>query len=197
MDEKTEALRDIFLEVSEEGTVTERQEAGRGSLASDEAGETERVVAVVAEMRDRYEFATDLDDDALVRVVRGYYGDETDTDIAGAVGVARDTVVRARLDLHLVRERDTDAPFELASLSRLLDDGATVAEAAAELDVSESTVRKYRRVVAARTEARRVSERFRAEFEDALGVISEDFTTDATEDGLEDATDGMETNVSF
>ncbi|MFC7176641.1 helix-turn-helix domain-containing protein [Halosegnis marinus] len=197
MDEKTEELRDIFMEVSEEGTVTERQEAGRGSLAGDEAGETERVAAVVAEMRDRYEFATDLDDDALVRVVRGYYGGETDTAVADDLGVSRDTVIRARLDLHLVRERDLDAPFELAALRRLLGDGATVAEAADELGVSESTVRKYRRVVTARNEARRVSERFRSEFEDALGVISEDFTTEATEDGLEDATDGMETNVSF
>lgn len=197
MDEKTEQLREIFMDVADDGTVTERQEAGRGSLSDDDDAVAERVAAVIAEMRDRYEFATELDDDALVRVVRGYYEGETDTDIAEAVDTSRDAVFRARLDLHLLRERDTDAPFELSALRRRLDDGASVTEAADELDVSESTVRRYRRVVEAQDEARRASERFRSAFEDAVGAIGDRMTEDAKEDGLEDATDGMETNVSF
>jgi hypothetical protein len=197
MDEKTEQLRDIFMGVSEDGTVTERQAADRGSLSADDSGVAERVAAVIAEMRDRYEFATGLDDDALVRVVRGYYAGESDTELADALDVGRDTVVRARLDLHLVRERDTDAPFDLADLRRLLADGASVADAADELGVSASTVRRYQRVIAAQDAARRVSERFRSEFEDAVGEIGDRMTADAKEDGLEDATEGMETNVSF
>lgn len=36
MDEKTEELRDIFVDVAGEDTVTERQEDGHGSLLSDE-----------------------------------------------------------------------------------------------------------------------------------------------------------------
>lgn len=196
MDEKTEQLRDIFMDVADDATVTERQEAGHGSLPTEE-GADDRVRAVVAEMRERYEFSTGLDDEALVRVVRGYYGGETDTEIGDALDVSRDTVARARLDLHLVRERDRDAPFELSALRALLDEGASVDEAAAELGVSASTVRRYRRVIEARVAARQVSERFRSEFEDALGVVSEGFTDEATEDGLEDATEGMETNVSF
>lgn len=196
MDEKTEQLRDIFMDVADDATVTEQQEAGHGSLPTGEDAD-ERIRAVVAEMQEKYEFSTGLDDDALVRVVKGYYGDETDTEIGDALDVSRDTVARARLDLHLVRERDRDAPFELSALRTLLDDGASVDDAADELGVSPSTVRRYRRVIEALVAARQVSERFRSEFEDALGVVSEGFTDEATEDGLEDATEGMETNVSF
>ena len=163
MDEKTEQLRDIFLEVSEDGTVTERQAANRGSLSADDSDVAERVAAVIAEMRDRYEFTTGLNDGTLV----------------------------------LVREHDTDAPFDLGDLRALLEEDASVADAAAELGVSESTVRRYRHVVAAQDAARGVSERFRSEFEDAVGEIGDRMTADAKEDGLEDATDGMETNVSF
>ena len=190
MDEKTEELRDIFMDVSEEGTVTERQEADRGSL-TDDGDADERIAAVVAEMRDRYDFATDLAGDELVRVVRGYFDGSTDTELAAALDVDRATVVRARLNLHLLRERDADAPFELSALRELLDDGATTAVAADALDVSESTVRRYRRVLEARAESRRASERFRSEFADAVpdAELSERMT--------DDATDGMETNVSF
>jgi len=196
MDEKTEQLRDIFMDVADDATVTEQQEAGHGSLPTGEDTD-ERIRTVVAEMRDRYEFSTGLDDDALVRVVRGYYGNETDTAIGDALDISRDTVARARLDLHLVRDRDRDAPFELSALRTLLDEGASVDDAADELGVSPSTVRRYRRVIEAQFAARQVSERFRSEFEDALGVVSEGFTDGATKDGLEDATEGMETNVSF
>lgn len=196
MDEKTEQLRDIFMDVADDATVTERQEAGHGSLPTEEDAD-ERIRAVVTEMRDRYEFSTGLDDDALIRVVRGFYGNETDTAIGDALDVSRDTVASARLDLQLVRDRDRDAPFELSTLRALLDEGTSTEDTADELGVSPSTVRRYRRVLEAQAAARQVSERFRSEFEDALGVVSDGFTDEATEDGLEDATEGMETNVSF
>jgi len=196
MDEKTEQLRDIFMDVADDATVTERQDPGRGSVSTSNA-DGERVRAIIAEMRGRYEFSTGLDDDALARVVDGYYNDETDTEISDTLGVSREAVVRARLDVHLLRERDRDAPFELSTLRALLDGGTRVDDAAEELGVSASTVRRYRRVVETQGAVRRVSERFRSEFEDALGVVSDGFTDGATEDGLEDATEGMETNVSF
>ena len=203
MDEKTEELRDIFMDVTDEDTVTERQEEGRGSLADEQSDEDLEagIRSVIEEMRDRYEFDTDLDDGALVRVVRGYFEGDSDTEIAEAVDTDRRAVFRARLDLQLLRDRDTDAPFEMADLRDLLVDDVPVSEIAGELDASESTVRRYRRVLRAQHEARQVSDRFRAEFEDQFteAELSEQMTSEVKEDGLEEATEGMESesDVSF
>lgn len=198
MDEKTEELRDIFMDVTDEETVTESQEESRGSL-TDERDGGERIGEIVASMRDRYDFDASLSDEELVTVVEGFYTGATDSAIADELDVSRREVFRARLDIHLVRERDTDAPFDLAEFRDLLSNEVPTGDLAAHFDVSPSTVRRYRRVVDAQNEARRVSDRFRSEFEDALvdADIGEQFTTDMKDDGLEEATDGMETNVSF
>jgi hypothetical protein len=199
MDEKTERLRDIFLSVSEEAEVTERQSAARGSLAADEVDD-EELVELVEAMRDRYEFATDLDDAELARVARGFYDEETDTAIGRALGdVSAGTVRRARLDLHLVTDRDLDAPFDLDELRRLRDDDATTAEMAESLDASRSTVRKYARALDAQQRRRLVGDRFREEFDRLLGdgELSEQLTAAVKESGLREATEDMETNVSF
>jgi hypothetical protein len=197
MDEKTEELRDIFEEVTGEETVTEKQEETPGTLAGeDDEAVAERLADVVARMRERYEFETDLSDAEYARVVRGYYEGEDDTDIADALDVDRRDVVRARLDVHLVRDRDRDAPFELKELRRLLNADADLgtSDLAEELDVSASTVRRYRRVVETETEIRSVSARYQADFEDVLtdAGISHDMTSDIQEDGLQDATEGAE-----
>ncbi|WP_254831971.1 conditioned medium-induced protein 4 [Haloglomus salinum] len=197
MDEKTEELRDIFEEVTGEETVTEKQEESPGTLAGeDDEAVAERLADVVARMREKYEFATDLSDTEYARVVRGYYEGEDDTDIADALDIDRRDVVRARLDVHLVRDRDRDAPFELKELRRLLNADADLgtSDLAEELDVSASTVRRYRRVVETETQIRSVSARYQAEFEDVLtdAGISHDMTSDIQEDGLQDATEGAE-----
>jgi hypothetical protein len=197
MDEKTEELRDIFEEVTGEETVTEKQEETPGTLAGeDDEAVAERLADVVARMREKYEFATDLSDTEYARVVRGYYEGEDDTDIADALDIDRRDVVRARLDVHLVRDRDRDAPFELKELRRLLNADADLgtSDLAEELDVSASTVRRYRRVVETETQIRSVSARYQAEFEDVLtdAGISHDMTSDIQEDGLQDATEGAE-----
>jgi predicted nucleotidyltransferase len=133
--------------------------------------------------------------------VRGYFEGDSDTETAEAVGADRRTVFRARLDLQLLRDRDTDAPFDLADLRDLLVDDVPVSEVAEELGASESTVRRYRRVLRAQHEARQVSDRFRAEFEDQFtdAELSEQMTSEVKEDGLEEATEGMESesDVSF
>ena len=198
MDEKTEELRDIFMDVTDEETVTERQEESRGSL-TDERDAGERIGEIVAQMRETYDFDTELTDDELVAVVEGFYTGASDSDIADEVDASRRDVFRGRLDLHLVRDRDTDAPFDLAAFRDLLSREVPTSDVADHFDVSTSTVRRYRHVVAARDEARRVSDRFRSEFEDALvdADLAEQFTSDMKDDGLEEATDGMETNVSF
>lgn len=195
MDEKTEELRDIFEEVTGEETVTEEQEETPGSLAGgDEEDVAERLAAVVSRMREEYEFETDLSDEEYARVARGYYEGEDDTTIAEAVGIERREVTRARLDIHLVRDRDCDAPFQLKRLRELLGDGASTGDIADELEVSPSTVRRYRRVVETENEIRSVSARYQADFEDVLtdAGISHDMTSDMKEDGLEDATEGAE-----
>ena len=199
MDEKTEELRDIFTEVADSDTVTERQEETRGSLLGDDDVH-DRLVDVVERMRERYDFDTDLDDDDLATLVRAYYDGDGDGDgaIADRLGVARSTVVRARLDLHLVRDRDRDAPLDLAALRERLDDDASTADLAEAFDVSESTVRRYRRVVAAEDRARRANERFREEFDTVLADVELDGITEGVrEDGLDEATEDIETDVSF
>jgi predicted transcriptional regulator len=200
MDEKTEQLRDIFMDISEDSTVTESQEQARGSLASAEETD-ERLESVITEMQERYDFTTTLSDDQLATVVRGYFDGQSDAEIARELGDASlgKTVARARIDLHLLRERDTDAPFDLAALRQLLDRGASVEECADELDVSKSTVRRYRRIVETQAEKQRVQDRFYEKFENALTdrELSDQMAREIREDGLEDATEGMETNVSF
>jgi DNA-binding CsgD family transcriptional regulator len=198
MDDKTEELRDIFMDVTDEDTVTERQEESRGSLTGERAS-AERIGDIVDRMREQYDFDTSLSGSELVTLVEGFYRGASDSAIAEELDVSRREIFRARLDLHLVRDRDTDAPFDLPELRESLLEGTPIVDIAAALDVSESTVRRYRRVVEAENEARRVSQRFRSEFEDALvdADLDEQFTTDVKDDGLEEATDGMETNVSF
>jgi FixJ family two-component response regulator len=200
MDEKTEELRDIFMDVTDESTVTEQQEETYGSLSS-EAEVDERLEDVVARMRDRYDFGTTLSDEELVTVVRGFYAGDSDAKIARDLGDASlgKTVSRARIDLHLIRDSDTDAPFDMEELRDLLDRETSTTDCADELDVSESTVRRYRRVVETQQERRTVNDQFREEFENILhdGELSDRMTESVEEDGLDDATEGMETNVSF
>lgn len=200
MDEKTEELRDIFIDVTDESTVTERQEETHGSLSSETEVE-DRLGSVVAEMRERYDFGTTLTDEELVTVIRGYYAGDSDAEIARGLGDASlgKTVSRARIDLHLIRDADTDAPVDLDDLRELLDGGTSTAECAAELDVSASTIRRYRRIIETQREMRTVNDRFTDEFENVLRdrELSDRMTEDIQKDGLDDATEGMETNVSF
>ena len=198
MTENTDELRDIFRRVADEDTVTETQEESRGSL-TDEGASQERLVEIIERMRADHEFETELSDAELATVVRRFYDDDgDDDDIAEALDVSPQEAFRARMDLHLVHEADT-GPFDLAALRDHLADGESTAEIADRLDVDGSTVERYRRVVEAEKEARRVSERFRTEFEDAvLGPeAGERFTEEITEDGLDEATEGIETDVSF
>ena len=198
MDDKTEELRDIFVDVTDEETVTERQEAGRGTLTEDGAS-SEEIGEVIARMRERYEFSTSLTDEELPTVVESFYGGASDADIADELDVPEVEVFRARMDLHLLRESDLEAPFELDDLRKLQDAGLSTDAIADELGTSEETVDRFRRVVAAQDEARRASDRFRSEFEDLVADadLADQLTSDVKEDGLEEATDGMETDVSF
>jgi hypothetical protein len=200
MDEKTQELRDIFIDATGSDTVTERQEEGPGSLADEPSGNPERIRALVAQMRDRYEFDSGLSEETLVTVVRAFFEDVDDAAIAEYVDTDAATVFEARMDLHLLRESDTDdAPVDLAALRKLLVEGATVAECADRLDADTDTVGHYADVVETRLEATRANDRFRDEFADLLTdeAISDRMAQDAREDGLREATEDMETDVSL
>ena len=197
MDEKTEELRDIFMDVTDESTVTERQEDTRGSLTRD-GSPAERTEGVIEAMDDRYDFDTDLAEETLVELVRAFYEDDGDAAIADARGESRHTVFRARMDLHLVRESDRDTPFELDTLREGLEDDESVSEIATALDAAESTVRRYRRVIETQAERRAVGDRFREAFDEIyLDADLASHTDDVTRDGLDEATEGMENDLSL
>ncbi|ELY50291.1 hypothetical protein [Natronorubrum bangense] len=196
MNEKTEQLRDIFTDVTDgEETITESQEDTRGSLERDERTTAERLENVVAQMRDRYEFETPLSDDDLITVAKAFYEDETDDEIAADLGVDADEIFEARLSLHLIDEADADE-VDLAAIRDREEGDATLAD---EYNVSEAKIRRYRRVAMAQDESRAANDRYRDEFDSILADadLSERMATDVREDGLEDATEGMETDVEF
>ncbi|MDR5671954.1 putative transcriptional regulator, contains HTHdomain [Halalkaliarchaeum sp. AArc-CO] len=200
MDEKTEELREIFIDATGSESVTEGQVESPGSLTDgDEGAVLDRVAELVGTMRERYEFDSSLCDRELVDVVRCHFDGADDDAIADHLGVDREGVFRARMDLHLVADGDRDAPFELETLKRLHADGVSMAERVETLDADEETVRRYSAVVDAELESTRANDRFRDEFRELLtdADIEGPLAQDAHEDGLEEATEDIETDVSF
>ncbi|MDY7081277.1 MAG: conditioned medium-induced protein 4, partial [Halobacteria archaeon] len=118
-EEKTEELRDLFMEVTDESTVTEEKEETRGTLKDKEEID-EEIGEVVDEMVEEYGINTKLDHDELVKIVRGFHEGDSDTEIADELGdkSLNKTVGRVRVKLHLFRDSDSDAPFELELFRR-------------------------------------------------------------------------------
>lgn len=198
MNEKTAELRDIFMDVTDDDTITEKQEETRGSLTEDEREIETKLRAAIERTREQLTFDTDLSIDAYETIVRGFYDEVGDTSLADRIGHDRETVVRARHDLHLIRNAETDVSFDTDAFRQLITDDHTDAEIADRLDISESAVGDYRRVVEVNDEIRRVNSRYTDEFEELLTDADlEEHTEDVTETGLDEATEGMETNVSM
>jgi len=218
MDEKTAELRDIFVETTGSDTVTERQAESPGTLTDrDEAAVRERVRELVAAMRERYDFSTALDDATYARIARARFELDDDAAIAAAlaagddaggegdddgVAVDADAVRDARFDLHLVREADRDvddAPFEYADVKSLTAEGRSIVDCAAALDADPDAVAKYARVARVDLTSTRANDRFRDEFRDLLtdAEIEGNHAESAREDGLKEATEDIETNVSL
>lgn len=197
MDDKTAQLRDIFMDVADEGTVTETQQEGHGSLATDEGSVDDRLRSVIDRLRETFDPQFALDDSTLCRLVRAFYAGDDDEAIVETVDCTPETVFQTRMQLHLVRERDLPGP-ELEARLRDTDDPDT-AQLAAEFDHTEETVRRASEAVAAVDRSRRVSQRFRTAFEEALTDtdLSVQFTTGAHEDGLEEATEDAEVDVEL
>ena len=221
MDDRTAELRDLFVETTGEESVTESQTAATGSLSTDaDDAVDERLPALVAEMADREEFDADLPEPDLRRVVRAFFrrdGDgevdtpswSADADDAVAASLSTDadaeTVFDARMALHLVADADREAPVPYGVLRRLVldaadaDDPDAALDAALPGDVDPDTVRRYREVVAADLASRRVNHRYRDAFADLLtdADLSTRLAADARRDGLEEATEDIETDVSL
>ncbi|WEL20160.1 hypothetical protein [Halorhabdus sp. BNX81] len=200
MDEKTDELRELFEEVAGTDTVTESQEDGRGTLSEiDEERVDRRLREIVEQLRGAFPFETTLADDARVRLIRGFYRGESDDDLAAALDVDTETVIVARLELHLFRESDTDTPIPWDECRRYLRESEDDEEVAATLDLDPEAVDRYRAVADARDEARNVSHRFRSAYRDAIpdADLAEPLLDDVTEDGLDEAAADIETDVSF
>jgi len=207
MDEKTAELRDIFVDVTETDTVTETQADPRGSIAADEGEIEERLRSIVGAMEERYDPGTDFSGAELVEIVRQFYAGKSDEEIArelepDAENHVAEDVAGARIELHLVTEADREGPIELDALRGFLHGEAgnvSAADVSAEFGVSESTARRYRRLVEVEDERRLIGDRFRREFEHVLAdrALSKRLTDGVEHDGLEDATEDAETDVSF
>ena len=223
MDEKTAELRDLFVDATGSETVTERQDAERGTLVDrDEEAVGDAVRELVAAMRERYGFSTPLGDEAYALVARGRFGDADDAAIAAAIredsktasehdesdaeidpdDVDAETVRKARFDLHLVRESDReveDDAFAYADLKRLTAAGNSIVECAEGLDAGPDVVARYAAVARTDIASTRANDRFRDAFRDLLtdADIEGSLASDAREDGLREATEDIETDVSL
>lgn len=196
MDDQTERLRDIFRDVADDDTVTESQAERRGTLATDADAIDERLAAVVETMRERFDFATELEAETYVDVVRGFYDGRTDATLAQELGIDAETVRRARVDLHLV-EADDAGDVNLEALRDRVADGEEPTAAASALGADDPE--RVAAVLQALDRSRRVSQRFRSEFEEILtdADVSVRLTADAKEDGLAEATEDAEVDVDF
>jgi hypothetical protein len=198
MDDKTEQLRDIFMDVSDSETVTESQAESRGSLTDiDESAAADRLRETVARMRERYDFETELGAGALISLIQGFYEGRGDDDLAAALDVPVSAVVTARLDVHLLRDDDLNAAFDLAAFRRRVvrsEADESDAELAEAFGIAESEAAHYRRVVETQAASRRVSHRFQAAFEDALAEagLSTQLTSAVMESGLDEATEDID-----
>jgi len=200
MDKKTEDLREVFLDVAEEATVTERQEDTRGSIAVDDDAVADRLRSTIATMEDQYDVAPEFSTTELIELVRLFYDGESDDEIARELGgFDADSVARARFDLHLVTAEDREGPIDTDALPERLDSDRSPGEIADRVDATESARRRQQRLAEVEAERRLVGDRFRLAFERLLGErdLAERLTREITEDGLNDATEGIDTNVSL
>lgn len=194
MDEKTEELRDIFLSVSDEESVTESQSEDRGTLLGESGGDLR---AVVEDIREKFGFELSLSEDERIRLIEGFYDGADDDELAATLALDTETVFQARMELHLLHEDEPD--LEPETVEQIRERDHTAEELAAELGVNEGEVSRCRAILDARERSRRASQRFRTAYEERLTDtdLTDHLAADATEDGLDGATEGAETNTDF
>ncbi len=199
MEEKTEELRELFLDVTDEETLTESQEDSRGSLTGERKPVDERLEAVIAQLDEKFGVTTSLSREQECQLVRLFYAGESDSAIASTLELSEADVFDARMALLLVRETDIpEQELRREHQRRLLTEGR-VETVATETGLEETVVERAKAALTADERSGRVSHRFRIEFEEILtdADLTVQFTVSAHEDGLADATDGAEVDVEF
>ena len=190
MSDKTDQLRDLFLQISTNTTVVEKQATQHGTLKG--SVEIERVLReVVSEMVGRYNVQTKLTLDQLAATVRLFYNGLSDTEIAEQLGdrALNKTVSRARIKLQLFRESDLALPFDKDEFMQLVAAGCSVKETSEKLDVAPSTVSEYKSIF----DCLKAKEQdgYTKIFEEILSdqEVSETMVAHISKDGLQDAID--------
>jgi hypothetical protein len=196
MDDDTAALRDLFLDVADEETVTEPGTPERGSLL-DLPTVRDRLADIVAELADAGDLTTALDPDHLPDLVIAVYDGASDDAIARELDADPVEVARARLDCGLVRDADLDIP-DREALDGCLQ-RADPADCADQLELESVDVERYvraREIVAQRGDGpTSVAERIERAFADT--DLSAHRTAGVRDDGLREAAADIETDVEF
>jgi hypothetical protein len=130
-------------------------------------------------------------------VARGFFDDASDADLANDLDATPAAVFAARMDLHLVADAD-HSPLD-ETVRPLVVAGADVEECVDRVDADPDDVRRSYRVTESELAAARASYRFRDEFADLLTDegLSTRLASDARRDGLREATEDLETDVSL
>ncbi|MXR50327.1 conditioned medium-induced protein 4 [Halovenus sp. WSH3] len=194
MEEKTEELRDIFLSVSEEETVTESQTEDRGSLLGGSDGD---LTEVVEQLREKFGFELSMDEETRCRLIEAFYDGADDEQLAERFDLDAETVFEARMELHLLRDGEPQLPEETVEAIRGSERSAE--RLAEEFDTTAEEIRRCRAVLETRERSRRVSQRFRTAYEERLTdtELSDHLAAETHEDGLDGATEGAEVDVDF
>jgi len=190
MSDKTDQLRDLFLKISTNTKVVEKQATQHGTLKG--STEIERALReVVSEMVGRYNVQTKLTLDQLATTVRLFYNGLSDTEIAEQLGdrALNKTVSRARIKLQLFRESDLVLPFDKDEFMQLIVAGYSVKETSEKLDVAPSTVSEYKSIF--NCLKAKEQDGYTKIFEEILSdqEVSEMMVAHITKDGLQDTID--------
>ena len=187
-----EELADIWKDVTD-GTETTTEEQSERTNRRDVSDFDGRIRDTVEEMRDRFDIRSELSDDRLAIVVRGFFDGESDREIARRLGdkTLDKSVKRARICLHLLRDGDTETEVDLDALDGCLAAGNSASVCGDRLGIAKSTANRYRRILRAERQSERVDHEYRERFrrycdDDEL----EDMQKTAQWDGLEDAVAG-------
>ena len=190
MSDRTEQLKELFLKISSNTKVVEKQATLHGDLKGSEEIER-KLLMVVSDMSKRYNIQTKLTLEQLATVVRLFYKGLSDTEIAEELEdrALNKTVSRARIKLHLFRESDLKPPFEKQEFVKLNDVGLSVKEMSERLGVAPSTISEYKNIF----ECQKAAERdgFTKRFEEIISDqdVSERMVTHISKDGLQDTMD--------
>jgi len=194
MDEKTEELRDIFLSVSDEESVTESQSEDRGSLLGDSEGD---LGAVVEQLREKFGFELSLSEELRVRLIEEWYDGADDGELAAELDLDPETVFEARMELHLLR--DDEPRLDERTIDAIREGEHSAEQVAERVEATAEEIRRARMVLDTQARSRRVSQRFRTAYEERVtdAGLSDHLTAETQEDGLDGATEGAETGVDF